>query len=96
MSNEINLPPIPAGYATEVCAAMRNYARSAVEAHQRQQWRNPDTAPKDSSFVLVSAFGEVWMGAFHNGGWIISNPRSTMGDVDIDGWQPLPPPPETI
>lgn len=29
--HEINLPPLPAGYALEVAAAMRNYARAAVE-----------------------------------------------------------------
>lgn len=42
MSNEISLPPIPAGYAPEVCAAMRNYARAAIEAYQRQQPTIPE------------------------------------------------------
>lgn len=41
MADDINLPALPAGYAPEVAAAMRNYGHAAVladrEAHGRQE-----------------------------------------------------------
>lgn len=36
ITDKIELPPLPAGYALEVAAAMRNYARAAIEADRKR------------------------------------------------------------
>lgn len=36
-TNDVQLPPLPAGYAPEVAAAMRNYARAAIEVDRKRR-----------------------------------------------------------
>lgn len=57
MEKDITLPALPAGYAPEVAAAMRNYARAAVLADREAQGRQEAACPYIASREIISRPG---------------------------------------
>ena len=92
-TNEIELPPLPAGYALEVASAMRNYARAAIEPYAKRVAEMEAARIAYASEFPPNEDGDPDVGSIHENIRKLKADRQRRGEPaeqQIDGWRLMP------